>query len=181
MLARMRTGIETAQPTPLRLAGRDADPPGDRANMDVAVIDVPAIVAFWVAAAGESGHARTIPPIGAKGKPLGFVAWAAYVSQDRGLSDEALAAGVAAPKVNDLPAGVQRRSFRRDHQVRADRTARHIPRSGPRKGRLFSIRRLKRNHDAPVRMRPQSQTFRKVRFFTSLSFSAQALFQVIHN
>jgi hypothetical protein len=44
---------ETAIPTPLvDNAGADRD----RAAMDVAVIDVPAVLAFGISAAGESGH-----------------------------------------------------------------------------------------------------------------------------
>jgi hypothetical protein len=110
-------------------------------------------------------------------KPLRLVAGAGYVSQYRGLRDEASPTGVAAPKVDDLPAGTQQgRSFWRDHQVRTNRTARHIPRSGPMKGHVFSIGWLKRNHDAPVGMRPSRKNFRKLRFFTSPSVQYAATF-----
>src|SRR5260370_41704464 len=45
----------------------------DRADVDVAVIDVPAVLAFWIAAAGELRHGPMIPPIASGVKPLGVV------------------------------------------------------------------------------------------------------------
>jgi hypothetical protein len=40
---------------------RNAGKAGDRADAHVAVIDVPAVLAFGITAAGEDGHAPTIP------------------------------------------------------------------------------------------------------------------------
>jgi hypothetical protein len=50
---------------------RDADADRYRADMHVAEIDVPAVLAFRVAATGEGGHAPMIPPIWPDVKPLG--------------------------------------------------------------------------------------------------------------
>jgi hypothetical protein len=41
----------------------DADAERDRAHADIAVIDVPAVSAFAISAAGEFGHAPMIPQI----------------------------------------------------------------------------------------------------------------------
>ena len=50
--------IEAARPAPRVLVRWNADPLRDRADADVAVIDVPAfILGFGIAAAGEGGHA----------------------------------------------------------------------------------------------------------------------------
>ena len=57
-LFRMTARIEAASPAPRVLARRNADPLGDRADADVAVIDVPGFVLnVDILAAGESGHA----------------------------------------------------------------------------------------------------------------------------
>jgi hypothetical protein len=52
----MATWIEAAAPAPRIFVMGDADAEGDRAGVDVAIIDMPAFVAFGVSAAGESGH-----------------------------------------------------------------------------------------------------------------------------
>jgi hypothetical protein len=52
----MATWIEAAAPAPGIFVMGDADAEGDRAGVDVAIIDMPAFVAFGVSAAGESGH-----------------------------------------------------------------------------------------------------------------------------
>jgi hypothetical protein len=44
----------------------------DRANVNVAEIDVPAILAFGISAAGEGGHALLKRGRDASGKPLGL-------------------------------------------------------------------------------------------------------------
>lgn len=67
--------IETADPGPLLTMVWDADPARDRADMDVAVVDMPAILAFAITAAGELGHAPIIPPIWPDGKPLDIGAY----------------------------------------------------------------------------------------------------------
>src|ERR1700677_4033393 len=54
--ARFDAGIEAATPFPLIDVDRAAGAAGDRADMDIAVIDVPAIGTLGVAAAGEFGH-----------------------------------------------------------------------------------------------------------------------------
>jgi hypothetical protein len=46
-------------------------------------------------AAGELEHVPIIAPTGPMGKPLGLGGGGRHVSQDRGLRDETLAAGVA--------------------------------------------------------------------------------------
>jgi hypothetical protein len=173
-------------PTKLRRAARvlnlKADALGDRGDPDITIEYLPAFFSgIGRSAAGECRHGGIIAPISPGVKPLGLVVGGRYVSEDRGLRDEALAAGVATPEVHDLPAGLQRRGFGRDHQVGADRTTRPVPRSRPKDGHLCSFRWLKRSHAALGFERPRHKIFRKVRFFTSLSFSAQALFQVIHN
>ena len=56
---------------------RDADAARDRADADVAAIDVPAVLALAVSAASEFGHAPMIPPVRPEGKPLGMVGRAA--------------------------------------------------------------------------------------------------------
>jgi hypothetical protein len=54
----MAAWIEAASPAPRVLAKRNADALGDRADADVAIIDVPAFVlGFLISAAGEGGHA----------------------------------------------------------------------------------------------------------------------------
>src|SRR5260370_5658561 len=58
----MTAGIEPANPTPRVFIVRNAGADGDRAGVDVAIIDVPAVLAFWVAAAGEGGHAAIEAP-----------------------------------------------------------------------------------------------------------------------
>ena len=52
---------------------RDTYPTGDRANMDVPEVDVPAVLALAIPPAGEVGHGPMIPPIWSDGKPLGMV------------------------------------------------------------------------------------------------------------
>jgi hypothetical protein len=60
MLARIRARIEAAAPFPLRAVVRVAGALGDRAGVDVAVIDQPAFLAsVMVAAAGQGGHGRS--------------------------------------------------------------------------------------------------------------------------
>ena len=69
MLARIRARIEAAAPAPRGLVVRDAGPDGDEADMDVAVIDQPALFAsVVVAAAGECGHPAIKAQAGAAGK-----------------------------------------------------------------------------------------------------------------
>ena len=58
MLSRMAARVEAARPAPRIFADGNADPLGDRAGLDVAIIDVPAFVGgFEISAAGEGGHA----------------------------------------------------------------------------------------------------------------------------
>jgi len=45
----------------------------DRANVNVAEIDVPAILAFGISAAGEGAHGLLKRSLDASGKPLGLV------------------------------------------------------------------------------------------------------------
>ena len=45
----------------------------DRANVNVAEIDVPAVLAFWISTAGEGGHGLLKRSRDARGKPLGLV------------------------------------------------------------------------------------------------------------
>jgi hypothetical protein len=70
MLARMAAGTEAADPFPWRLPRRDTYTTRDRAAMDIAVIDVPAVVAFRIPAAGECGHRERMQPRTKIGKPL---------------------------------------------------------------------------------------------------------------
>jgi hypothetical protein len=42
--------------------------------MDVTIVDVPAVLARAIPAAGEFGHVPMIPPIGLEGKQLKMVA-----------------------------------------------------------------------------------------------------------
>jgi hypothetical protein len=51
-----RARVEAADPAPRVLMMRDAGADSDRADADVSVIDVPAVLAFGIAAAGELGH-----------------------------------------------------------------------------------------------------------------------------
>jgi hypothetical protein len=53
----VRRRIETAVPTPLININRNTGTSGDRADAGIAMIDVPTVLAFRIAAAGESGHA----------------------------------------------------------------------------------------------------------------------------
>ena len=55
--------IEAASPAPRIFIVPDAGAVRDRADMDVAVIDVPAVLAFGIAAASEGGHTPMIPRI----------------------------------------------------------------------------------------------------------------------
>jgi hypothetical protein len=56
-LARMAAWVEAASPAPWIFLERNADPLGDRAGVDIAIVDVPAFVlGFEVSAAGEGGH-----------------------------------------------------------------------------------------------------------------------------
>jgi hypothetical protein len=57
MQAMVRPRIETAVPTPLVDIDWDAGAERDRSHMHVTIVDVPAVVAFGISAAGESGHA----------------------------------------------------------------------------------------------------------------------------
>jgi hypothetical protein len=52
----VRRRLEAAPPSPLVDIDRDAVPNCNRADMDITVIDVPAVLAFGVKAAGEFGH-----------------------------------------------------------------------------------------------------------------------------
>jgi hypothetical protein len=58
LLAWMAAGIKTADPTPLVHVDRTTGPAWDRADLDVAVIDAPAVGALRIAAAGEGGQRR---------------------------------------------------------------------------------------------------------------------------
>ena len=55
--------VETATPFISVDVDRAARAPRDRADMDFAVIDVPTVLVFGVATAGEGGHGPIIPPI----------------------------------------------------------------------------------------------------------------------
>jgi DNA-binding protein H-NS len=55
-LARIQGGIKAADPRPLIDVGRATDTARDRADMDVAIEDMPAILAFGISAAGEGRH-----------------------------------------------------------------------------------------------------------------------------
>jgi len=58
VLTRFHARIEATQPFPWIDVDGAARAAGDRADMDIAVIDVPAFLAvFWRSAAGECGHA----------------------------------------------------------------------------------------------------------------------------
>ncbi len=54
--ARSRARIEAAAPLPLRGGVGIADAPRDGADMNVTEIDMPAVLAFGITAAGEGGH-----------------------------------------------------------------------------------------------------------------------------
>jgi hypothetical protein len=88
MFARVRSRIEAAAPLPrigvVRIAAADRD----RADTDIAVVDVPAIWPFGISPAGESGHAAL----------------------ERGLSGSALVSG---PVVSRDPAKLKARARRR--------------------------------------------------------------------
>jgi hypothetical protein len=57
LLSRMAARLEAAGPAPRVFSNGNANPLADRADTDVAVIDVPAFVrGFEIAAAGEGGH-----------------------------------------------------------------------------------------------------------------------------
>ena len=56
MLAWIQARIEAALPFPLVDVVRAARAARDRADVDVAAIDVPAVLAFRISAAGEHGH-----------------------------------------------------------------------------------------------------------------------------
>ena len=70
----VRTGsrIEAALPLPGFLVAWLANTARDRANVNVAEIDVPAVLAFWILAAGEGGHGLLKRSRDASGKPLGL-------------------------------------------------------------------------------------------------------------
>ena len=57
MLAWAAARIEPAHPFPWIFVMGNAAAHRDSADLHVAVIDVPAVAAFWIAAAGEGGHA----------------------------------------------------------------------------------------------------------------------------
>jgi hypothetical protein len=52
----MRARVEATRPAPRILVMRNAGAERDRAHVHVAIIDVPAVLAFGIAAAGEGGH-----------------------------------------------------------------------------------------------------------------------------
>jgi hypothetical protein len=56
IVARLHTWIEPATPFPLFDVDRAAGAARDRADLDVTIVDVPAILALRVASAGEGGH-----------------------------------------------------------------------------------------------------------------------------
>jgi hypothetical protein len=56
MFARLRSGVKAAPPAPLIDVNRAPDAPRDRADVNIAEIDVPAVLAFGVSAAGKFGH-----------------------------------------------------------------------------------------------------------------------------
>jgi hypothetical protein len=56
MLAGLAAGIEAARPLPRVCVGRIAGANCQSADLDLAVIDVPAVGAFGVSAAGEGGR-----------------------------------------------------------------------------------------------------------------------------
>ena len=67
VLAAMRHRVEAALPTP----DQHRPEPGssrDRAHANVAEIDVPAVLAFWISAAGEDGHGPLKRSVDAVGK-----------------------------------------------------------------------------------------------------------------
>jgi hypothetical protein len=55
-LSGFRSGVEAATPFPLVDVNRAAGAARNRSDMHIAVIDVPAILAFGITAAGEGGH-----------------------------------------------------------------------------------------------------------------------------
>src|ERR1700736_6068246 len=58
MLARLTAGIETARPSPWVFVMRNAGADRDRADVDIAIVDMPAFLAgIRRSAAGERGHA----------------------------------------------------------------------------------------------------------------------------
>jgi len=70
LLARLRARIEAAHPLPSFGGSGIADALCDGADMDIAEIDIPAVLAFRVAAAGELGHSALKRGRPGHGKPL---------------------------------------------------------------------------------------------------------------
>src|SRR5450432_2155918 len=66
----MRSRVEPAVPSPLRSAEWHAGLHGDRADVDVAEEDVPAVLALGIAAAGKFGHGPLKRGRASHGKPL---------------------------------------------------------------------------------------------------------------
>jgi hypothetical protein len=56
VLARFDAGIKSTSPFPLVDVGRTTHAPRDGADVDIAVIDVPAVWPFGIAASGKAGH-----------------------------------------------------------------------------------------------------------------------------
>ena len=70
LLAGIRPRIEAAQPLPWLLIVRLAHAACDGADVDISEIDVPAVEAFRVSAAGELGHCPLKRGRPGHGKPL---------------------------------------------------------------------------------------------------------------
>jgi hypothetical protein len=78
----------------------DAGSHPDRADVDVAVVDEPALLSgIRIAAAGEHNHAPKIPPIAAAVKPLGVVAAAESGAIARPVLRSALAGTLCEPNL----------------------------------------------------------------------------------
>jgi hypothetical protein len=70
-------GMERPQrftPSPGAFGRGLTDAPRDRAHVNIAEIDVPAVLAFGISTAGEFGHALLKRTAGGRGKPLGIAA-----------------------------------------------------------------------------------------------------------
>jgi hypothetical protein len=63
VLARLDARVETASPFPLINVDGAAGAARDCADMDIAIIDVPAVGALGIAAAGQGRHEPMIPPM----------------------------------------------------------------------------------------------------------------------
>jgi hypothetical protein len=73
LFARIGSRIEAAQPLPGFLVVWLANTAHDRANVNIAEIDVPTVLAFGIPTAGEGGHGLLKRSMDVRGKPLRLV------------------------------------------------------------------------------------------------------------